>query len=146
SSSRFEPAEPKSTTATVLSPTPLTSVTVPRPKDSWETFSPTSTEMTSRLGRIRLGKPAAGAEEPAPDREDVPRPAPTPREVPECPEAQPDAKAPAPEPPEIASEKLPVCSQTMRSAGSSDRNRLGGLYCGWPHMLRVSARLSSSLW
>src|SRR5699024_8348864 len=119
---------------------------VPRPKDSWETFSPTSTEMTSRLGRIRLGKPAAGAEEPAPDREDVPRPAPNPREVPECPEEEPDPKPPAPKPPENPPQQLPVLSQTIRSFGHADRNRLGGLYCGWPHMLRVSARLSSSLW
>src|SRR5699024_12842253 len=102
SSSRFEPAEPKSTTATVLSPTPLISVTVPRPKDSWETFSPTSTEMTSRLGRIRLGTPAAGAEEPAPDREDVTRPAPSPREGPDCP-----AEWPAPKPPERPPEQPP---------------------------------------
>lgn len=64
------PKEPKSTTATVLSPTPLTSVTVPRPKDSCETFSPTDTVMTSRLGRIRFGKPATGDEEFAdPERE-----------------------------------------------------------------------------
>ena len=45
------PPEPKSTVAWALSPAPVTSTTVPSPKASWLTRSPTSTEMTARLPR-----------------------------------------------------------------------------------------------
>jgi hypothetical protein len=43
------PPEPKSTVAWALSPSPVTSTTVPRPNASWLTRSPTSTEMIARL-------------------------------------------------------------------------------------------------
>ena len=43
------PPEPKSTVAWALSPAPVTSTTVPSPKASWLTRSPTSTEMTARF-------------------------------------------------------------------------------------------------
>ena len=50
------PPEPKSTVACALSPTPLSSTTVPSPNASWLTRSPTSTEITGRsTGGLRGG-------------------------------------------------------------------------------------------